>query len=121
MAELVTPNYSETQDPLEPGEYYARITKCEKKTGKTSGAAYLNWTLNTFNEEDAKNNDRMFWHITMLEGKGAGMLKTFYKAATGKDQEGALDWDELMGKEVKAVLYTDDQGYTKVKAITAIQ
>lgn len=116
---LVTPDYTDAQDQIEPGEYFTRITKCEQKTSQ-KGSQYLNWTLETFNEDDSKNNGRMVWYTTMLEGRGAGMLKQFIKTITGEEPGAKFDTDEMIGKEMKAVLMEDGQGRVNIKAIKAI-
>lgn len=117
---LVNPDFSDAQDPIEPGEYFVRIEKCEQKTSK-NGNAYLNWTLKTFNEEEEKNNDRAMWHTTMLEGRGAGMLKDFVKAATGEPPAGSFDTEELIGRELKVVVGQDSEGRTQIKAVRQVQ
>jgi len=117
---LVTPDYTEAQDQIQPGEYYTRIQKCEEKTSQ-KGAKYLNWTLETFNEDEPKNNGRMIWYTTMLEGKGAGMLQKFITVVTGSAKDGAFDTDELVGGEFISIVAQDVQGRSTIKGIKTIQ
>ena len=117
---LVTPDFTESQDPIEAGEYTMRVTGVEEKTSQ-AGAKYLSWTLETFNEQDPKNNGRKHWHITMLEGRGAGMLKQFYTACTNEALEGAFDTEQLIGRELAVVINVDDEGRARTKAVKPIQ
>ena len=117
---LVSPDFSEAQESITPGEYKVRITNCEQKTSKKD-TPYLRWELTTFGSENPKNDGRKIWHSTMLAGKGAGMLKQFYTACTGETLEGNFDTEQLFGKEVVVVVDLTDQGYTNVKGIKQIQ
>lgn len=117
---LVNPDFSETQDPIEPGEYKVRITGCEQKTSRND-QPYLRWELTTFASANPKNDGRKMWHTTMLAGRGAGMLKAFYKAATTEDLESNFDTEQLVGRELSVIVDLDDRGYTNVKAVKPIQ
>lgn len=120
MSTLVTPDFSEAQDPIDEGTYYAKIDKVEQKTSK-NGHAMLNWTLETFNEQDPKNNGRKVWHTTMLEGRGAGMLKDFLqKVSGGEYQGGAFDPSEFVNREMQIVIAKDAEGRTNIKGIKSV-
>lgn len=117
---LVTPDFTESQDTFTPGEYMFRVTGVEQKTSKND-QPYLNWTMEQINAADPKNNGRKHWHITMLAGRGAGMLKDFYKACTGETLEGQFDTEQLIGKELIVVLGEDNQGRIATKGLKQIQ
>lgn len=117
---LVTPDFSETQDPIQPGEYQVRVSGVEQRESK-SGTPYLRWELTTFGSEDPKNDGRKMWHTTMLAGPGAGMLRQFYKVCTGEKLEGSFDTEQLFGKEFTAIVDLDDRGYTNIKGMKPIQ
>lgn len=125
---LVVPDFSQTQDEVEPGVYTARIThgeidKWDGKEGKPD-TTYIKWTMETFNEEDEKNNGRKIFHRTPIMGGGAFRFKQFYKAAMGQDcpAEG-FNIEDLYGKEVELGIvdgYDKDKqptGYTEVKTV----
>ena len=107
-----------------PGVYNARITGAEPKTSK-AGGTYVAWELTIFGAEGelSRFNNHKAWHNTMTSGKGAGMLKSFYKAATGEDLTGSLDTDNLLGKEIQVTLtegkdqHGQPSNYPSVKAV----
>jgi len=125
---LITPDFSEVTDQVGAGEYCVRITDCKSgewntQNGKTQ---FLNWTLDTFNEAEPKNNGRKIFHKTPISGKGAFRLQQFYKAAMKQDLKGAFDPSMLFGKELKvAVVDQKDKegnlnGYTEVKTVSPL-
>lgn len=125
MCPEISVDLSEAVDlTVVPGIYPARITNAEVKPAK-SGGNYIKWEMTIFGAEGdlARFNNHKVWHNTMTSGKGAGMLKTFYKAATGAELTGGLDTDALLGKEVNLTLAEGkDQngqpsGYPEVKAV----
>lgn len=121
MGLLVTPDFSESQDDIQPGEYAVQITGVEQKTSK-AGSPYLRWELSTIGESNPKNNGRKIWHTTMLSGKGAGMLKRLYQVATLNEMpQGAFDTEQLLGRQFKAVVAQGDSGFTEIKTIKAMQ
>ena len=106
---LVTPDFSEIveqqNESIADGIYTARIEGVEQKTSK-AGAPMLSWKLVIFGADGelARFNNWTVFYTTMLGGKGAGMLKSFYRAATKTDLKGAFDATELYGKEVQITL-----------------
>ena len=109
MAEII-PDFTEAFDndtPIVDGTYNVRVVGSEQKVSK-KGGQYISWNLNIFGAEGdfSKFNNRSLYHTTMLAGPGAGMLKQFWKAATGEVPETgvALDTDVLMGKELAVTL-----------------
>ncbi len=128
---LITPDLSEAveQAAVVPGVYSTRVTALELKTSK-AGGQYIKWTMTIFGAEGelARFNNHKVWHNTMLSGKGAGMLKTFYKACKNEEfAGGAFDWSTLVGSEVSTTIVEGkDQtgqpsGYPEVKAIKPIK
>lgn len=129
---LVVPDFSEVTDQLSAGTYSVRIvgSKVDQWAGKDGNppTTFINWTLETFNESEEKNNGRRLWHKTPVNGKGAFRLQEFYKAAmltacpaTGFDRE------ELLGKELQVTLVDgidrksgQPTGYTEVKVCKAL-
>lgn len=112
-----------------PGVYSARISGCEQKIAKTSGATYLKWELTIFGAEGelSRFNNHKAWYNTMTSGKGAGMLKNLVKSATGEEIAGDFDTDNLLGKEVQLTLVEgknqqgEPSGYPEVKAVKPLQ
>lgn len=122
---LIKPDFSEVQDKVEPGEYKLRVDSF-KETSYTSQKTQqevpvLNWRLVTFGESDPKNEGRSVFHRTPVAGGGAFKLKDLYKACTGEELEGEFDTDQLIGKEVGAVVIENDRGYTEIKSLRALQ
>lgn len=123
---LVTPDFSEVQDEVSPGTYKVIVKKGEVKEWP-NGGSYINWTLETFGENESKNNGRRIFYKTATSGKGAFMLQKFYRAATGSALTGAFDTNQLSGKklEVEVVDGVNRQtgeptGYTDVKSIRPV-
>lgn len=101
---LITPDLSEAveiEGSITPGIYSARVNGFEVKEAK-NGGKYLKWTLVIFGAEGdlAKFNNWKIFYNTMTSGKGAGMLKGFYKACMGTDLEGTFAPAKLVGCEV---------------------
>lgn len=126
---VITPDFSEAATGAIPaGTYKARIVDAEVKTSK-AGNAYIQWKMQIFGAEGqvSRYNNWNFNHRTMTSGKGAGMLKDFYKAATGEIAPTSFDTDILLGKEVQVVLAEgkDQDGnvssYPEVKGVRRIQ
>jgi len=117
---LIKPDFSEISDEVLPGEYMVRITAAEMKQYK-SGDDYINWTLDTFNEVEPKNNGRKIWYSTPIKGKAAFLLQRLYSAATnGAKMTEQFDTESLYGKEIRIVVDKNAKGYTEVKAVRAI-
>lgn len=101
---LITPDLSEAveaADGITPGVYSARVAGFEVKEAK-SGGKYLKWTLVIYGAEGdlAKFNNWKVFYNTMTSGKGAGMLKSFYKACMGSELEGTFAPANLVSCEV---------------------
>lgn len=123
---LVTPNFNDVKDSITAGTYTARIVSATMDEWRT-GTKYVNWRLETFNEDEAKNNGRSIFYKTPIEGGGAFRLADFYRAAmkATPTAEG-FDTDDLMGKEVQLVVADgvnqagEPTGYPEVKAVRTI-
>lgn len=105
---LITPDLSEAVESgsIPAGTYSARITGLELRDTKDMSAKYIRWELTIFGAEGALKNWNN-WRVnynTMTSGKGAGMLKTFFKACTGNELTGAFDFQLLVGSEVQITL-----------------
>ena len=119
---LVTPDFSEVAEDIEPGQYNVRIVKGEIGESK-AGAKLIKWTYETFGDEDPKNEGRKIFDQTMIEGKGAFMVKRLWTAATGGEPMPAngFDTEQLLGKEMQVVVIKNDRGYTEVKSLRSMQ
>ncbi len=128
----ITPDFSEAVELAEgqvpDGTYKVRVVGVELKDSK-AGNKYLNWKLEIFGAEGevARYNNWKVFHRTMISGKGAGMLKSFVKAATGEELQGNLNTDAILGKELTATLKTEinpqsgePSSFPTVKAVKAI-
>lgn len=124
---LITPDFSEVKDRVEPGEYCVRIAdsavgKWDGKEGKKD-TYWVNWTLETFNETETKNNGRKTFHRTPINGPGAFKLKEFYKAAMNGEEcpVGGAGFDRSMlhTKELRIVVaqQKDNPQYTEVISV----
>lgn len=107
---LITPDLSQAVESSEEvsvrsGNYKVRVEKAELKTTQ-KGQKRINWTLRIFGAEGefARFNNWTVFYSTMLEGPGAGMLKSFYKACQGADLTGPFDATELYGKELQVTV-----------------
>lgn len=119
---LVSPDFSEVKDRISEGVYKMRIVGSEVgvwpgKDGKKA-TAYIGWTLETFGEDESKNNGRKFTHNTAIEGQGAFRLQDFYRAAMGEDLKGKFDRTMLHGREIEATIgpQKNRPEYNEVKA-----
>lgn len=129
---LITPDLSEAVEstPIPPGVYTARVTGLEDMVGKNAPfTPYIKWELTLFGCEGelAKHNNWKVYTNTMLAGKGAGMLKTFYKACKKEEfAGGAFDFSTLVGSEVQVTLaegqpYNGEPSkYPEVKRVSPI-
>jgi hypothetical protein len=122
---LITPDFSQVQDAVEPGVYSVRIvdSKLDKWQGKDGkpDTRLIVWTLETFNEASDKNNGRKIFHRTPIEGGGAFRLQDFFKAATGEACSGSFDRTMLHGREIEVtVAQQKNSEYTEVKAVRRI-
>lgn len=117
---LVVPDLTECKDTVGPGVYKARILDATMgewaATDSRKAIQFVNWRLTTFGEVEDKNNGRSIFAKTPLAGGGAFKIRDLYKAATGEEYKpGGFDTDQLLGKEVSAIVTTDQKGYQDVK------
>ena len=120
---LVKPDLTQTSDQVSPGTYKVRIKDAkigewEAKDGKPA-TPYINWRMETFGEEQTKNNGRAVFWRTATAGKGAFQLQNLYKAATGEKLDGEFDTDQLLGKEIQ-VTVAERNGYTDIQAVKSL-
>jgi hypothetical protein len=129
---LIQPDFSEVKDNVEAGAYKARVVdaKIDQWAGKEgkNPTSYINWTLETYGEAEAKNNGRKIFHKTPINGPGAFRLKEFYKAAIGEEcPASGFDMAMLFGKEVELTVVDGKNkageltGYTEVKAVKPVK
>jgi hypothetical protein len=121
MCPSIIPDFSEVVE-LTAGEYPVRVTKGELKTTK-NGDPMINWELTTFGKDDERLNNKKVFHNTMVTGKGAGILKQFLKAADYDLSSEGFDTDDLLGKELVAVLGPDKENpeMMRVKSVKKIK
>ncbi len=128
---LIAPDLSEAVElgGIPAGIYSARVTGVELRDTKDFSAKYLRWELAVFGAEGelSKYNNWKVRYNTMTSGKGAGMLKGFYKACKKEDfTGGAFDWSTLIGSEVQITLVQgknqdgSPSDYPEVKAVKPI-
>lgn len=125
---LITPDFSEVKDSVEAGTYSVRIV--DSKVGTWTGkdgkkdTHFVNWTLETFNEAEEKNNGRKIFHRTPINGGGAFRLQEFYKAAMGEDCPATgFDRAMLLSREIQIIVgpQKDQPQYNEVKTVSALQ
>lgn len=127
---LITPDFSDVKDNVGPGTYKVRIVDAkvdswQGKDGKPD-TTYVNWSLETFEEAESKNNGRRLFHKTPVNGGGAFRLQQFYKAAMKKDLAGGFDTEEMLGKELEVTVVDgmdkmgNPTGYTDIKTVRPV-
>lgn len=122
---LIQPDFTEVQENVTAGTYKVRIVDAKMGEWNTERGTtpYINWSMETFGEDEAKNNGRRIFHKTPITGKGAFRLQQFYKAATKADLKGGFDTEQLFGKELMATVVDgvdkegNATGYTEIKAV----
>lgn len=122
---LVTPDFTDIQDNVKAGSYKVRITGAKFGEWNTDKGTtrFVNWEMETFGEEEEKNNGRKIFHKTPINGKGAFRLQQFYKAAMKTDLAGAFDTEMLLSKELQVTVIDgvdkegNPTGYTDIKAV----
>lgn len=123
---LVTPDFSGVQDRVGEGIYKVRIidSKVDTWAGRDGKppTTFIMWTMETFGEEQDKNNGRRIFHRTPIEGGGAFKLQDFYRAAMGEECSGAFDRSMLHGRELEITVapQKDKPEYTEIKAVRPI-
>ena len=119
---LITPNFDEVKDEVGEGTYRVLVTKGEHGEYKT-GTQYVNWHLNTVDEQDPKNNGRTIFYKTPITGKGAFITQKFFRAVTGSPVSGDFDTEQLYGKACVVTIGMgkdkegNESGYMEVKAV----
>lgn len=124
---LITPDRSECADQITPGDYKVRIKEANvdewaARDGKPA-TSYVEWTLETFDEPEVKNNGRFIRYKTPLNGKGAFRISSFYRAATGTSlaNGASFDTEQLLGRTLLATVGMQrDTEYTEVKAVKSL-
>lgn len=123
---LVTPDFSDVQDEVQPGVYKCTVKKAELKDWP-NGGKYVNWQLETYGEAESKNNGRAVFHKTSTSGRAAFQLQNFYRAATGQPLTGAFDTEQLLGKRVEVEVVAgmnrqtgEPTGYNEIKAVRPV-
>lgn len=115
---LVTPNFSDVQDKVEPGEYSVRVVSVD--LGEWPAKAdrgpikHLQLRMETFGEDMEKNNGRSIFDRVALEGGGAFRLQDL-ASAVDMDVAQGFDTEDLIGKELRVVV-TENNGYMNVKS-----
>lgn len=131
---FIKPDFSEVTDNVGPGTYSARVIGQETgawpgKDGKPD-THFVKWTLETFNEEDPKNNGRRIFHRTPISGKGAFLFQQFYRAAFGNTEipEDGIDLETFLGKEMTVTMVDgvdrvtkEPTGYVEVKSVAQLK
>lgn len=127
MAPLVEPDFSEVADEVVPGTYKGVIKKGELKEYNSGSGSYVNWEIETYGEENTKNNGRRIFHRTATSGKGAFQLQKFFRAATGEVLSGSFDTEKLVGRKVQVTVAEQldretkqPTGYLEVKKVEAV-
>lgn len=125
---LIKPNFDQVTDQVSEGAYTVRISGYKTGQWAASGdkpaTTYINWELKTFGEDQAKNNGRIIFHRTPIEGKGAFRLQAFWRAATGMDcPADGFDPSLIMGVEIAVTVapQLNKPEYMEVKSVSAIK
>lgn len=103
---LISPDLSEVTEPITPGTYKCHVVGAEVKESK-AGNQYINWTLETFDEAQPKNNGRRVYHMTPFKGPGAFRLTEFYTAVTRQTlskEKPQFDTEQLIGGKIEVTL-----------------
>lgn len=107
---LITPDLSQAVEvsddaQIPNGVYKVRVESGEVKQTQ-AGEQRISWKLSIWGAEGelTRFNNWKVFHSTMISGKGAGMLKQFYKACTGADLTGSFNLEDLYGKEVQVTV-----------------
>jgi hypothetical protein len=85
---MLTPDYSQEIKEAPAGRHNVRIRSSQVKNSKNSGDRMIEWVLEIC---DGEAQGAIVRHTTMLEGKGAGLLKKFLKTIDPLYQEGPFD------------------------------
>ena len=123
---LVEPNFDEVSSPVVAGDYAVAISSAEAGEYQ-SGLKYINWTLETVNSADPKDNGRKIFYKTPITGKAAFLLQNLYVAAVGEVPSGAFNTEQLISRQIHVTLVDgmnratgEPTGYTEVKAVRKI-
>lgn len=129
VAGLITPDFTQAQDQVEPGIFHSRIVKVTTTEWAAKddrpATPVLKWELETFNEAEPKNNGRKIFLQTAIGGKYLSKFENLYFAAMGeKYKRGtAFDAQMLMGREVELTLVQQktNADFTDVASIKPIK
>lgn len=91
---MMTPDFSQEFKPLAPGHYTARVKSYETKVSQKQ-ERYIRWKLEVMGMDNTTID-----MMTMLEGRGVGILKGFLKSCDGSYNDGAFDPDTYIGTRV---------------------
>lgn len=128
---IVVARLGDAEDYIPEGPYECKIVSAQYKTSKTSGTPMLNLKY-TVDEAGCKYNDRSFFGIAMLEGKGTTFTRRLNKAiglsAPHQDVSVKLDGEgqalDYVGKRLIVVLGVEtdesDEKVNKIKGYKAI-
>ena len=98
----ITPNFQDAFAQLIDGIYTVKIISVEGKTSQM-GNKYLNWKLETVPERS------LVYYSTVIEGKGAGMLKHFIRCVLDPEYEnGQFDTEDFIGRTLTMQLKVKD-------------
>ena len=126
---LITPDFTQSPDLVASGIYKVRIKEVKYKpeawtTRDGIKVTKLTWTLETFGEEEEKNNGRYIFHGTDINGPFARGLQIFYKAVMQEDLNPGQGFDPQMlyGRELEVTVgpQKKEPQYTEVKAVRPI-
>lgn len=110
---VITPDYSQETKPIDKGTYDARIKKFEMKKSQNTGDRYIMWTLEVTNGDHA---GKTLSHNTMIEGRGAGLLKKFLKTIDQYYEDGPFDPEGYLGMRCGIEVGPEEyQGKTSMK------
>lgn len=119
----IQPDFTEVAE-VKPGTYSARIVDSEVRTSQNDNQ-YVKWTMEVFGTGTPADGMKV-WTNTMVAGRGAGRLKTLFRAATGEEPAGPVDTGVLHGREVQITVVDgrnqqgQPTGFAEVKAISPL-
>lgn len=116
---MVKPDWSASERSFHPpGDYLVRVSQCELKKSKTSGAQLFNVRLVA---EQLTGEPTLCFDTIMLEGKGAsiGCAKL---EALGFDRDSEMEAADLVGRRAWVRVKLEEyQGKTNLKVATTFE
>lgn len=91
---MMTPDFTQEYKPLTPGNYTARVSAYKPGVSQKN-EQYIKWKL-----EIMGMSGETIENVTMLEGRGAGLLKHFLKSCDGVYDGGPFDPDSYIGSRI---------------------